>query len=76
MSKAGNRDHATPWTKHAPKGSLADRLNEDTGLKGSIGVTGTGAVRTLESPATANLKDPHPKQGANKSFSTGGPRRS
>lgn len=71
-----NRDHATVWTRHAPKGSLADQINEDTGLKDSVGVTGNGAVRTLERPATANLKSPNKDQSANKPFSTGGPKRS
>ena len=69
-------DHSTSWTKNAPKGSLQDRINQDTGIKESVGVTGSGAVRTLESPATANLKNPHRKQGGNDAFSTGGPRRS
>lgn len=76
MAKSENKDHATPWTCHAPKGSLADRINQDTGIKESVGVTGNGAVRTLESPATANLKHPNKDQSANKPFSTGGPRRS
>lgn len=76
MAKAGNRDHATARTKNAPKGSLADRINEDTGLKDSAGVMGTGALRVLESFATANLKDTNPKQGGNKAFNTGGPKRS
>ena len=76
MAKPGNRDHATPFTRNAPRGSLADRLNEDTGIKEAVGATGNGPLRVLESPSTANLKNPHRKQGGNDSFSTGGPKRS
>lgn len=76
MAKTENKDHATPWTRNAPKGSLQDRINQDTGIKDSVGVIGSGALKVLESPSTANLKDPNPKQGGNKAFSTGGPKRS
>lgn len=76
MAKTESKDHSTAWTKHAPKGSLQDRINQDTGVKGSVGVTGSGALRVLESPQTANLKNPHKKQGGNDALSTGGPKRS
>jgi hypothetical protein len=75
MAKPGNRDHATPFTRNAPRGSLADRLNEDTGIKDAVGATGNGALRVLESPRTANLKGPK-EQSANKPFRTVGPERS
>jgi hypothetical protein len=76
MAKAGNRDHSTPWTVNARKGSLQDRINEDTGLKESVGVMGTGGARALETFATANLKNTNKNQSANKPFNTGGPKRS
>lgn len=68
-------DHSTAATRHAPKGSLADRINQDTGIKEAVGVTGNGALRVLESPKTANLKGPR-EQSANKPFRTVGPSRS